>query len=93
MRNQIEKILLCISFAIDEFINRDKYFYLKSSLIDVRKTLALKSGNKTRGSSERFEKFIIGIHDRDKRIRTFNHFKQLKTNGKRNKSVKLHTDY
>jgi hypothetical protein len=93
MRDKIEKTLLQISFWIDELVNRKKYFYLRPELSTTRILIGLKMSNKTRYSSERLEKYIVGIHDRDKRIRTFNHFKQLRTNGKRNKSVKLHSNY
>lgn len=86
MRSRIEKILLCISFAIDEFVNQGRYFYMQDTLKTTRKILELKLENKTRGSSERLEKFIVGVHDRDKRIRVFNHFKQLRRHGNRRDS-------
>jgi len=86
MRRTIKKQTLKLLFLLDEFINKSSYFYMRDTLAITKKTVNLKMENKTGASAERLERFIMGIHARDKRIRVFNHFKQLKTDGKRRNS-------
>lgn len=86
IRRKIEKIVFHVSFALSEFIYRNKYFYMKPSRVDSLLRLRLRSENNVCSSSLRLENFIKGIHDRDKRVRVVKHFKKLKTDGKRNNS-------